>query len=435
MDNNFKSHRGQVYFETDGFIKSYDATLNIENNSYVLDVKGDCFSFSDYKIIQGEFQDLGYVTLVECYLSGRSSGFISSFKYNVLHIIEGVKINQFEELNFSSLSIEMPILKNWINKTSLKGDLVFNKKIEYLGTQKFDLYKSDEIELTASLYCKESFSKKNITIEEYFELNISANNNLNLFDFLDYYRKTKLLLNFFGQHHSANDYFYLKENNIIYENQDEPLIMKLQTSSVNFINNLNFNFNFSFDDLIDSYQDIFDSWFNNQMLEDSINLVAEKSFLKLSGETYFLNTCFSLETLHRKHFRNNIYEEILFDKIKNGIIEKLNEEEKKLILDKLKFANEPSFRKRLKDFKEDFSIAIKGDFKKNDFIGKIVDTRNYLVHRGEKKNVLDNIEMSKVAKVIENVVKINIFRLIGVNEEKIKNKVKPIEYNSIFGNN
>ena len=46
------------------------------------------------------------------------------------YIIEGVKINQFEELNFSSLSIEMPILKNWINKTSLKGDLVFNKKGE-----------------------------------------------------------------------------------------------------------------------------------------------------------------------------------------------------------------------------------------------------------------------------------------------------------------
>lgn len=434
MDNNFKLHRGQVYFETDGFIKSYDATLNIENNSYVLDVKGDCFSFSDYKIIQGEFQDLGYVTLVECYLSGRSSGFISSFKYNVLHIIEGVKINQFEELNFSSLSIEMPILKNWINKTSLKGDLVFNKKIEYLGTQKFDLYKSDEIELTASLYCKESFSKKNITIEEYFELNISANNNLNLFDLINYYRKVKILLNFFGQHHSANDYFYLKENDIIYENQDEPLIMKLHTSSVNFINNFNFNFNFSYDDLVDSYQKIFDSWFNNQKLEDSINLVAEKSFLKLSGETYFLNTCFSLETLHRKHFKNNVYEEDIFKELSERIIEKLEIDEEKLFLEKLQYANEPSFRKRLRDFKGDFSIALKGDFNLNNLIGKIVDTRNYLVHRGEKKNVLENVEMTKTAKVIENVVKINIFRLLDIDEEKIKAKVKPIDYKSIFIN-
>ncbi len=141
------------------------------------------------------------------------------------------------------------------------------------------------------------------------------------------YRKVKILLNFFGQHHSANDYFYLKENNIIYENQDEPLIMKLHTSSVNFINNFNFNFNFSYDDLVDSYQKIFDSWFNNQKLEDSINLVAEKSFLKLSGETYFLNTCFSLETLHRKHFKNNVYEEDIFKELSERIIEKLEIDE------------------------------------------------------------------------------------------------------------
>lgn len=434
MDNNFKLHRGQVYFETDSFIKSYDATLNIENNSYVLDVKGDCFSFSDYKIIQGEFQDLGYVTFVECFLSGRSSGFISSFKYNVLHIIEGVKINQFEELNFSSLSIEMPILKNWINKTSLKGDLIFNKKIEYFGIQKFDLYESDEIKLTASLHCKQSFSRKNINIEEYIELNISANNNLNLFDLINYYRKVKILLNFFGQHHSANDYFYLKENNIIYENQDEPLIMKLHTSTINFINNPNFNFNFSYDDLAGCCQSIFESWFNNSKLEDSINLISEKSFLKLSSETYFLNTCFSLETLHRKHFRNYVYDEIEYDEIRNGILGKLNEKEEKLFLEKLQYANEPSLRNRLKHFNDDFSITIKGDYNLNKLIGKIVNTRNYLVHRGEKKDVLENIQMFKISKAIENIVKINIFRLIGIDEEKIKAKVKSIDYNSIFNN-
>lgn len=434
MDNNFKSHRGQVYFETDSFIKSYDATLSIENNSYVLDVKGDCFSFSDYKIIQGEFQDLGYVTFVECFLSGRSSGFISSFRYNVLHIIEGVKINQFEELNFSSLSIEMPILKNWINKTSLKGDLIFNKKIEYFGIQKFDLYESDEIKLTASLHCKQSFSRKNINIEEYIELNISANNNLNLFDLINYYRKVKILLNFFGQHHSANDYFYLKENNIIYENQDEPLIMKLHTSTINFINNPNFNFNFSYDDLAGCCQSIFESWFNNSKLEDSINLISEKSFLKLSSETYFLNTCFSLETLHRKHFRNYVYDEIEYDEIRNGILGKLNEKEEKLFLEKLQYANEPSLRNRLKHFNDDFSITIKGDYNLNKLIGKIVNTRNYLVHRGEKKDVLENIQMFKISKAIENIVKINIFRLIGIDEEKIKAKVKSIDYNSIFNN-
>jgi len=332
----------------------------------------------------GDFQDLGYVTFIDCYFSGSSSGMISTFKYNVLHFIEGVKINRFEELNFSSLSVEMPILKNWINKTSIKGDLIFENKIEYLGTQKFDLYKSDDIELSASLHCKQSFSRKKINIEEYIELNFLANNNLNLFDLINYYRKVKILLNFFGQHHVANDYFYLKENSIIYENQDEPLIMKLYTSTVNFINNPNFNFNFSYDDLTGCYQGIFDSWFNNSKLEDSINLISEKSFLKLSSETYFLNTCFSLETLHRKHFKNSVYNEKEYDEIRKGILGKLNEKEGKLFLEKLQYANEPSSRNRLKDFNDDFLITIKGEYNLNKLIGKIVSTRNYLVHRGEK---------------------------------------------------
>ena len=432
MAENFKLFKGQIYFETDCFVKSYDTTLTIENNTFILDVKGDSFSNSNFKIIQGEFQDLGYVTFVDCYFTGRTLSVVSTFQYNVLHIIEGVKINDFEELNFSSLSIEMPILKNWINKTSIKGNLVFENKIEYSGTQKFDFYKSEIIELSASLFCKENFSKNIRTIEEYYELKFFTSNNLNLFDFLNYYRKTKLLLNFFGQHHSAIDNFYLKEDNLIYENQDEPLSMKLHTSTLNFMTNPSFDFVFSYNDLIDSYQNIFECWFNNKKLEDSINLISEKSFLKLSGETYFLNTCFSLETLHRKHFKNYVYEEENYEQLRIGIIEKLNPEEKKLFLEKLQFANEPSFRSRLKDFNKDFGISLKGDYKPNNIIGKIVDTRNYLVHRGEKKNILENIEMTKVAKVIENVVKINIFRLIGVDENKIQSKIKSINYDDIF---
>lgn len=239
-------------------------------------------------------------------------------------------------------------------------------------------------------------------------------------------------MNFFGQHHSAIDNFYLKEDNLIYENQDEPLSMKLHTSTLNFMTNPSFDFVFSYNDLIDSYQNIFECWFNNKKLEDSINLISEKSFLKLSGETYFLNTCFSLETLHRKHFKNYVYEEENYEQLRIGIIEKLNPEEKKLFLEKLQFANEPSFRSRLKDFNKDFAISLKGDYKANNIIGKIVDTRNYLVHRGEKKNILENIEMTKVAKVIENVVKINIFRLIGVDENKIQSKIKSINYDDIF---
>ena len=85
-----------------------------------------------------------------------------------------------------------------------------------------------------------------------------------------------------------------------------------------------------------------------------------------------------------------------------------------------------------KYFKDDFSLVLKGDYNVNNLIGKIVETRNYLVHRGDKKDVLEINQMPAIAKVLENIVKLNIFRLIGVNENKIHNKIKQINYDDIF---
>jgi hypothetical protein len=308
-----------------------------------------------------------------------------------------------------------------------------NKEEAIIQLEKFDLFQNDNFEISVSLFCKESFNQTNIIIEEYAELKISAKKcQLSLFGFLDIYKKTKLLISFLGNHHSGTDLFYLKQDKIIYENQDSPLTLRFYSTSLSLINNFNFDFVFSYDDLVDDYQEIFSSWFENDKMQESINLLIQKNFLKLSPENYFLNTSFSLETLHRTHFKNNVYEIEEFEEIKKGIIEKLSPAEKKLFIDKLQYANEPSLRKRLKYFKDDFSLVLKGDYNVNNLIGKIVETRNYLVHRGDKKDVLEINQMPAIAKVLENIVKLNIFRLIGVNENKIHNKIKQINYDDIF---
>lgn len=429
-----KNFKGQVFFQKDDFKNSYSATLTIENDIFSVEIDGEYYNVGDFQdIIQGEFQELGFVSLIDCYISGSSLGSINTFKFKIQNIVSEVRFNSKEDLMFSSLSIEMPILKKWLKKTSLKGDIVLQNKIEYLGTQKFDLFQNDDYEISVSLFCKESFNQTNIIIEEYAELKISAKKcQLSLFSFLDIYKKTKLLISFLGNHHSGTDSFYLKQDKIIYKNQDSPLTLRLYSTSLSLINNFNFDFVFSYDDLVDDYQEIFSSWFENDKMQESINLLIQKNFLKLSPENYFLNTSFSLETLHRKHFKNNVYEIAEFEEIKKGIIEKLSPAEEKLFIDKLQYANEPSLRTRLKHFKDDFSLVLKGDYKVNKLIGKIVETRNYLVHRGDKNEILEINQMPAIAKVLENIVKLNIFRLIGVNENKIQSKIKPINYDDIF---
>lgn len=431
--NEVKILNGEVFFQKDSFEIKNSAILTIEDDNYTVEIEGIHYLVGDFQdIIQGVFKELGYVTLVGCHLYGSSIGSVNTFTYKIQNILTEVKFSSKDDLKFSSMSVEMPLLKKWLNKSSITGNIVFQNKIEYLGNQKFDLFKTESYEVSVSLFCKESYSQANILIEEYVELKISAlNEQLSLFQFLDIYKKTKLLVSFLGNYHSGKDVFFLTQNEIIYENQDNLLVLKLYTSPLNLMNNFSFDFVFSYDDLKDYHQLIFSSWFENEKLQESINLLVQKNYLKLSPEVYFLNTCFSLETLHRKFFKNYVYDLEHFEVIKKGIICKLNEDEKKLFIDKLQFANEPSLRSRLKEFKEEFSIILTGKYKVNNLIDVIVETRNYLVHRGEKRQILNSYQMLKVARVLENIVKLSIFKLIGVNNEMVIKKIKKINYDNI----
>jgi hypothetical protein len=56
----------------------------------------------------------------------------------------------------------------------------------------------------------------------------------------------------------------------------------------------------------------------------------------------------------------------------------------------------------------------------NDFIQKVVSTRNSLAHNGTYKEHLTHIELLLYGKVIEFVIKLEILKLFGTNAEYIQ---------------
>ncbi len=189
--NEVKILNGEVFFQKDSFEIKNSAILTIEDDNYTVEIEGIHYLVGDFQdIIQGVFKELGYVTLVGCHLYGSSIGSVNTFTYKIQNILTEVKFSSKDDLKFSSMSVEMPLLKKWLNKSSITGNIVFQNKIEYLGNQKFDLFKTESYEVSVSLFCKESYSQANILIEEYVELKISAlNEQLSLFQFLDIYCK------------------------------------------------------------------------------------------------------------------------------------------------------------------------------------------------------------------------------------------------------
>ncbi len=138
---------------------------------------------------------------------------------------------------------------------------------------------------------------------------------------INVYKKIKIFLGFIGVFGKQQDEFYLREENLIYEGQDEPITMKFLTKNFDTNNSgILTHTKINFTDIERSIDTILNNWLTNEKIQDSIILVMEKyTFIKLTVETYFLNTCFAIETFHRKNKFNTVFSVSEFNKIKRGI--------------------------------------------------------------------------------------------------------------------
>ena len=178
----------------------------------------------------------------------------------------------------------------------------------------------------------------------------------------------------------------------------------------------------NFNDIEIDLNIIVDNWFNKTDFHSSIDLILEKtSNNQLSRENYFLNNCFSIETFHRRFQNYNLFEPSDFKIIKKQILESIEDENiRSLIENNLAHLNQPNFRKRLFAFSSDLTILLPSNLDIDSYIRKIVKTRNYLVHRSSDKNTFDKFDLLYSAIFLEALVKINVYRILGINESVVE---------------
>lgn len=258
-----------------------------------------------------------------------------------------------------------------------------------------------------------------ITIDETFKLNIfSEDEMISLFDFLKIIERFQsfmlIVLNY--SPNIKNITFYRDD---YFDNDGEKNILGAiefitDFQNIDYINVLNFN-KIKYPSIQNELENMLAHWYNNTDLHISIDLITEKIFnIGLSRESYFLNSCFAIEIFHRRLYNATEYTNDIFENKLESLYESIEDKRfLSLIKNKLQFANEFSFRKRLKFFEQDFlkilpsTIAVKG------FISKIVDTRNYLVHRSSKKNIFEGIDLFYASKYLESVLRIHFLKTIN----------------------
>ena len=391
--------------------------LTISENLIEIEFNSSLRTTSNVSVIKGVFSGLGTVTFLNCSVSGTSLGSGADLiKYSSEYMFKGIHFNEINELSLDRVYVEMIGLHRWIKLPNINNDLYSNNALTIEGVEDIEIFQNDEFSLEFCPYYSQHLRREDnsTTIITKVSLRIKSKIEIDFWKYLNLIDEVKKIIHLLSNESTKSDSitFYTDDN----------VEVKLFSEDNNSISGNSFtNSSLKFSEITNLHS-LFDNWFKNRNIQTSIDLILEKSKNnKLSRENYFLNNCFAIETFHRRFKNFKLYKPSEFRDIKKQILINIEKSEiRSTIENSLAHLNEPNFRRRLLDFKDDFDSILLKEIMSEEYITKIVKTRNSLVHRSSDKNTFDDFDLLYSAIFLENLVKINILRLIGVEDELLE---------------
>ena len=156
-----------------------------------------------------------------------------------------------------------------------------------------------------------------------------------------------------------------------------------------------------------------------------------------SGDMYlefqFLSLIMALEVYHRRMIRNEDIPSKEHEERIKQILNNTPDKYRDWLKEKLKYSNEPSLRKRIKEIYDILkNIGYVTDLipKKKDFVDKVVNTRNYFVHYDQslKDKALKGAELYWLIQKLKILVEICLLKEIGFLDTEIDNIFQQRKY-------
>ena len=184
---------------------------------------------------------------------------------------------------------------------------------------------------------------------------------------------------------------------------------------------------FSYRGLADQIEEILTKWLESyKIYEPAFNLYfASVSSGQRYMEWKFLSLSQGIETLHRRNYKETQMSEEEFKNLVDTILQTIPQDRKDWMARKLKYANELSLRKRIKQMIEPFKNLFGNQKKCRSFIDKVVDTRNYLTHydSGLATKAASGEGLWKLCMKLEALFQLHFLQLIEMDLESIRSIV------------
>ena len=358
----------------------------------------------------------------------------------------GVNYDEGEEIAFSTLTFSMEGLDEWLSISGIQIEYNWTEK-GGLKTASIHLDPPKEIEFnlpegielkfafsgTLPSFVSTNFTEASITQKAYISLKSKKLRSLEYF--LDLVFKLHNFLCFAIDKTVSIDSVtgYSKEitQEIEYGKTREIPIKIYDQSEPNFETKpkvSRHNMLFGYDNVADQLEEILIKWLENyEISKPAFNLYfAARS----GGHKYldgkFLSLAQGIETLHRRNSQETQMPEDEFRNLIDTILNAVPDDgQRRWIDEKLKYANELSLRKRMKQMIEPFKGLFGNSQRRNSFISKVVDTRNYLTHYDSSlENKAAGVEdLWKLCLKLEALFQLHFLRLIGIDDNAIKSMV------------
>jgi len=398
---------------------------------------------TEVEIINGVKYGGQSLTLLNAIFTSSKGDFKGSYEviYNCEFLLYGELFSQEREMSFNKLSFGFTNLEEWFCHKPY--EIVTNDNYEWSISNVYLPSKKIEIQTGLNLKTNSSFTK-NIKSKQEIDLSFRT-----YFTFeadskitLEYYIEAiKLIQNFltlsmdsscstkFIKGLSQSDKFYGID--IVRGKSFENDYKKVHSHDMIL----------SYNDFNTKFEEVFINLFElKNKFESIVNLFTANYY---KSDTYqelrFLNLTQAFEAYFRLTKETSYLPENEFDKFRRQIVDSLPKSKNISLNAKLKsiikYANEFSLRKKMKEFISSFeedTIAFFG--LDSSFIDKIVSTRNYYTHydKSLKEDAEKGIELTKLEIKLRYILTLYLFRDLGLNELFILEKIKKNKRASYF---
>ncbi len=390
-------------------------------------------------IILGISVDGKKITLYKCTERLSNANFREELIFPLFHphlTFIGTHFQKKEDIKFKKLYIHYSYLDKWVNVSGFKIEPDMLKKeivIKYKHPEPIcasigeDYKISIDFESTAPIIPSSIQKEVNVKQKTYIKIESSTEKSLEEYD------NDILLLQYFLSLGVTEPVYPLAIKGLTKASDEgtvEILYNQLQETfkvpEKSFVKML-----FTYRDISDQFETLIGNWFKKA---DTLKPVYDLYFGILYNpwmylEYQFLGLTQAIEAYHRRVFKGKYLSDEDYVPICQKIIKEFanelcgtNSSFKEAWKSKMKYGNEYSLRKRLKDLFEKHQEIFKPFIEnKKLFIGKVVDTRNYLTHydKSLEKNAAKEKELYNITQKLKIIMQTCLLSELGFDSEKI----------------